>query len=61
MIGDFLEVRTPDGFTFWDFEKKVIKSELRKTGNDVAKEARQRIRDAADQNFFEPIGEFLPY
>lgn len=23
MIGDFLEVRTPDGFTFWDFEKKL--------------------------------------
>ena len=22
MIGDFLEVRTPDGFTFWDFERK---------------------------------------
>lgn len=56
MIGDFLEVRTPDGFTFWDFEKKVIKSELRKTGNDVAKEARQRISKRAVSKPGEPPG-----
>lgn len=56
MIGSFLEVRTPDGFTFWDFEKKVIKSALSKTGNDVAKEARQRISKRAVSRPGEPPG-----
>lgn len=56
MIGDFLEVRTPDGFTFWDFEKKVIKSALRKTGNEVAKAARQRISKRAVSKPGEPPG-----
>lgn len=56
MSADFLEVRTPDGFTFWDFDKKVIKSALRKVGNEVRKAARKRISKRAVSRPGEPPG-----
>ena len=51
MSAEFLEVRTPDGFTFWDFDKKVIRSALREVGKDVRKAARQRIRGQSKQRY----------
>lgn len=56
MSADFLEVRTPDGFTFWDFDKKVIKSALSEVGRDVRKAARQRISKRAVSRPGEPPG-----
>ncbi len=56
MSADFLEVRTPDGFTFWDFDKKVIRSALREVGKDVRKAARQRISKRAVSRPGEPPG-----
>lgn len=56
MSADFLEVRTPDGFTFWDFDKKVITSALRKVGNEVRKAARKRISKRAVSRPGEPPG-----
>lgn len=56
MSAEFLEVRTPDGFTFWDFDKKVIRSALREVGKDVRKAARQRISKRAVSRPGEPPG-----
>ena len=56
MSADFLEVRTPDGFTFWDFDKKVIRSALRDVGKDVRKAARLRISKRAVSRPGEPPG-----
>lgn len=43
MSAGFVEVKTPDGFKFFDFDKKVIKRGLRNVGRDIRKEARQLI------------------
>lgn len=56
MSAEFLEVRTPDGFTFWDFDKKVIRSALREVGKDVRKAVRQRISKRAVSRPGEPPG-----
>lgn len=47
MSAGFLEIRTPDGFKFFDFDKKVIKKGLRRVGADVRKEARKLISKKA--------------
>ncbi|WP_289077032.1 hypothetical protein [uncultured Parasutterella sp.] len=43
MSAGFVEVKTPDGFKFFDFDKKVIKRRLRKVGRIIQKEARRLI------------------
>jgi hypothetical protein len=39
----FVSVKIPEGFTFYDFDKKVVKKSLREIGKDVRAEARKRI------------------
>ncbi|WP_290164524.1 hypothetical protein [uncultured Parasutterella sp.] len=43
MSAGFVEVKTPDGLKFVDFDKKVIKRRLRKVGRIIQKEARRLI------------------
>lgn len=39
----FLKVYTPEGFTFFDFDPKVIKKSLRKVASETQKDAKKRI------------------
>ena len=56
MSAGFVEVKTPDGFKFFDFDKKVIRKALREVGRDVRKEARQLISKRAVSRPGEPPG-----
>lgn len=56
MSAGFVEVKTPDGFKFFDFDKKVIRKALREVGRDVRKESRQLISKRAVSRPGEPPG-----
>lgn len=45
--GQFLNVRTPDGFKFFDFQPKVIKAGLRDIGKEVSKETKKALAKKA--------------
>lgn len=47
MSGEFLNVKTPDGFKFFDFEVKPLKAGLRAVGKEVAKESRKAVSKKA--------------
>lgn len=47
MNGEFLNVKTPDGFKFFDFELKPIKAGLRAVGKEVAKESKKAVSKKA--------------
>ena len=46
-MSQFLNVRTPDGFKFWDFDKKVIKAGLRDIGKSITKETKKALAKKA--------------